>query len=54
MKIYLFMCLNEVVDDVYYTDEEIVKDLVEQANKINGGDFWYKEMHRAGMNKEGN
>lgn len=44
MKIYLLMCLNDVIGDVYYTDIEVVKSLVEKANDLAGGDFWYKEM----------
>lgn len=41
MKIYLFMCLNDVVGDTYYTDKKEVEKLVEEAG---GGDFWCKEI----------
>lgn len=47
MTIYLFMCLNDVLGDTYFTDEEDVKMLVEKANKEYGedcGDFWYKTL----------
>lgn len=41
MKIYLFMCLNDVIGETYYTDEDEVKRLVEEANINFGGDFGY-------------
>lgn len=41
-EIYLFMNLNEVLGDTYYTDVEEVKKLVDEANAEYGGDFWYK------------
>ena len=44
MKIYLFMCLNDVLGDTYFTDEEQVKKLVDEANEEYGGDFWYKTL----------
>lgn len=44
MKIYLFMSLNDVVGDRYYTDKDEVEKLVEEANKEHGGDFWYKTL----------
>jgi hypothetical protein len=46
MKIYLFMSLNDVLGDTYYTNEEEVKRLVEDANKEYGGDFWYKTLEK--------
>jgi hypothetical protein len=44
MKIYLFMCLNDVIGDRYYTNEDEVKKLVEEANEKHGGDFWCKTL----------
>lgn len=38
------MCLGEQIGDNYYADEEEVKKEVDVANKITGGDFWYKEL----------
>ena len=47
MKIYLFMCLNDVIGDTYYTDKEEVEKLVKMTNAEYGKncrDFWYKEL----------
>lgn len=44
MKIYLLMCLNDVIGDTYYTDEEEIKRLVEEGNAKMGGDVWYKTL----------
>lgn len=45
LKIYLLMCLNDVIGDNYYTDESEVKKLVDEANAyVGGGDFWYKSL----------
>lgn len=44
MVIYLFMCLNDVIGDTYYTSEDEVKQLVEEANNKYFGDFWYKTL----------
>lgn len=38
-KIYIFMHLNEIVSDIFYTDEDEIKKLVEEANSEHGGDF---------------
>lgn len=47
MKIYLFMCLNDVIGDVYYTNEEEVKKLIKEANELYGeGDFWCKTLEK--------
>lgn len=46
MKIYLFMCLNDVLGETYYTDEEQVKKLVDEANEEYGGDFWYMTLEQ--------
>lgn len=45
-KVYVFMCLNDIVSDTFCTDENEIKRLVEEANEEHGGDFWYKELVR--------
>ena len=52
-KIFLFMCLNDVAENEYYTDEEEVAKQVEEANRIMGqdgdfecGDFWYMTLNK--------
>lgn len=47
-NIYLFMNLNDVIGDTYYTDEEEVKKIVEESNEKYVGDFWYKTLERKG------
>ncbi len=45
MKVYLFMCLDNIIGDKYYTNEEDVKKLVEKANAdCECGDFWYQSL----------
>lgn len=45
-KIFLFMCLNDVIGNEYYTDEEEVARQVEAANELVGGDFWYMTLNK--------
>lgn len=45
MKIYIIMCLNDIIGDTYYTDEEVVSKRVESIKEVAGnGDFWYKTL----------
>lgn len=54
MKIYLFMCLNSIIGDRYYVNEEDVKKLVKKANtEYDCGDFWYQTLIRDESDKKG-
>lgn len=45
MKIYVLMCLNDIVSDTCYTSKEKVEKLVNEANRETGSrDFWYEEL----------
>lgn len=43
MKVYLLMCLNDVIGDTGYTNEDTAKKLVDEANEeTKSNDFWYQ------------
>lgn len=43
-KIYVIMCLEEIVSDTCYSNEIDAMREVKLANANFGGDFWYKEL----------
>jgi hypothetical protein len=44
-KIFVIMCLNDIIDDTFYTDEDKVIDRVNHFNKITRtGSYWYKTL----------
>lgn len=45
MKIYVLMCLEELVGDNYYmNEEEAEKELYRALEATGSGDFWIKEL----------
>lgn len=46
--IYLVMCLNDVVGEVFYTDKTLAEREVNLLNEKYGGDFWVKSLVRFG------
>lgn len=48
MEIFIIMCLGDVVESTYYTDEDKVAKKVEEMNLVafgtKYGDIWYKRL----------